>query len=276
MAAAIAHVLRRVWLASILLGIGCNGVAGLAWAAPPEDMVAFSEGRYQPLFQEPDRSTRVPAFYLDRYAVTNAQYLAFVTAHPRWRRSHVPRLFADPSYLRHWQDDLRLSEEWTVTERPVTNVSWFAARAYCKWRQKRLPSTAEWEYAAQASAEHPDGRRDPSFLRRILEWYGRPNPPVPPPMGSGGKNYWGVYDLHGVIWEWVADFQTALVTGESRGDSGLERNLFCGAGAAGVTEAERVNYPAFMRYAYRSSLQGAYTVANLGFRCATDAQETTP
>ncbi len=259
-----------------MLGIVWNGAADLSLAAPPEEMAALAEGQYQPLFQAQDLPVRVPAFYLDRYAVNNAQYLAFATANPRWRRSRVPRLFAGPMYLRHWRDDLSLDPEWSETERPVTHVSWFAARAYCQWRQKRLPSTAEWEYAAQASAEHPDGRRDPSFLGRILTWYGKPNPPRPPPSGSGGQNYWGVYDLHGVIWEWVSDFQTALVTGESRGDSGLERNLFCGAGATGVAEAERVNYPAFMRYAYRSSLQGAYTVANLGFRCATHSEETNP
>ena len=55
------------------------------------------------------------------------------------------------------------------------------------------------------------------------------NASVPPTVGSGTPNYWGVHDLHGVIWEWVADFQTMLVTGESRGDSDVERNLFCGA-----------------------------------------------
>jgi formylglycine-generating enzyme required for sulfatase activity len=153
---------------------------------------------------------------------------------------------------------------------PVTNVSWFAAKAYCQWQHKRLPRVAEWEYAAQASADTPDGRSDPSYVSRMLAWYAVRSPPVPPPVGRGEKNYWGVYDLHGVVWEWVADFNTALVTGESRGDSDFERNLFCGAGAVGVTEAQRVNYPAFMRYAYRSSLQGHYTVNNLGFRCAKD------
>lgn len=250
---------------------------GSTGAVPPDDMIALPGGPYQPLFKSEGAPSRVAAFYLDRYAVSNASYLAFVTANQRWRRSQVPRLFADASYLRHWQDDLRpTADDATVMDRPVTYVSWFAARAYCRWQQKRLPSTAEWEYAAQASRDQADGRGDSSYLSRILAWYAQPNPPSPPVLGSGGRNYWGVYDLHGVIWEWLGDFQSALVTGESRGDSDVERNLFCGAGAAAVTETQRVNYPAFMRYAYRSSLQGAYTIANLGFRCATDAQEGTP
>ena len=57
-----------------------------------------------------------------------------------------------------------------------------------------------------------------------------------------------------------------MVTGESRGDTGLERSLFCGAGAAGARDL--TNYPAFMRAGLRSSLRANYAVPNLGFRCA--------
>jgi formylglycine-generating enzyme required for sulfatase activity len=237
-------------------------------------MVAIAAGTYTPLLQSNEGAVTVAAFYLDRYAVTNAQYLAFVSANRRWRRSQVTRLFADVSYLRHWQDDLQPAPAAApLWQSPVTYVSWFAARAYCQWQHKRLPSTGEWEYAALASAEAPDGRSDPAYWRRLLEWYARPSPAVPLPVGSGEKNYWGVYDLHGVIWEWVADFHTAMVTGESRADSDFERQLFCGAGATGVVEQERRNYAAFMRAAYRNSLQGHYTVPNLGFRCAKDVEE---
>jgi formylglycine-generating enzyme required for sulfatase activity len=238
-------------------------------------MVRLPAGTYVPLFQGNGAQppVAVEAFALDMYPVTNAQYLAFVQANPRWRRKQIAPLFADDGYLRHWRRDTtpaRAADATAVMQRPVTYVSWFAARAYCKWQGKRLPSIAEWEYAALASADAPDGRGDSVYMRRLLDWYARPSPPLPPLIGSGGKNYWGVYDLHGVIWEWVADFHTALVTGESRGDSDLERSLFCGAGAQGVAEQERVNYPAFMRYALRSSLQGNYTVNNLGFRCAKE------
>jgi formylglycine-generating enzyme required for sulfatase activity len=57
-----------------------------------------------------------------------------------------------------------------------------------------------------------------------------------------------------------------MVTGESRADSGLERNLFCGSAAAGARDL--TNYPAFMRAGMRSSLRANYVVPNLGFRCA--------
>lgn len=261
----------KVLALALLLSLG-QGAMVSAPATVPADMVAIAAGNYTPLFQSRQgEPTQVAEFYLDVYAVTNAQYLAFVTANTQWQRGHVPALFADPSYLQYWHSE---GEDMTppaeLGQRPVTNVSWFAAKAYCQWQHKRLPRVAEWEYVALASADRPDGSTDPTYLRQVLAWYSVPNPAVPPLRGSGGKNFWGVYDLHGVVWEWVADFNTALVTGESRGDSALERDLYCGAGATGVAAAQKVNYAAFMRYAYRSSLQGHYTVNNLGFRCAKD------
>jgi formylglycine-generating enzyme required for sulfatase activity len=86
--------------------------------------------------------------------------------------------------------------------------------------------------------------------------------------GTGQPNYWGVRDLHGLIWEWIADFNTAMVTDDSRSDGVLDARLFCGTGAQ---SARNVNdYPAFMRFAFRSSLRADYCVRNLGFRCAKD------
>jgi len=75
--------------------------------------------------------------------------------------------------------------------------------------------------------------------------------------------------LHGLVWEWVLDFNTQMVTGDSRADNaGLERGLFCGAGAQGARNVE--NYASFMRFGFRSSLEARYCVHNLGFRCAKD------
>ena len=146
-------------------------------------------------------------------------------------------------------------------------VSWFAAKSYSQWRGKRLPTTAEWELAASASRTRADGDNDPDYQREILRWYSAGTTTLAV-VGTGTTNIWGVRDLHGLVWEWTSDFNTAMVTGDARGDSGLDRQLFCGAGSAGVKDVN--NYPAFMRYGFRSSLKAGYTVHNLGFRCAKD------
>lgn len=261
---------------SLLLGTGWTSWAAPAageGAEPPSGMRFIVGGVYAPLFKAEGvaQATTVASFYLDIYQVTNAQYVAFVQANRRWRRSQVSPLLADAAYLQHWQADFPPPEvAAAIAQRPVTHVSWFAARAYCRWQQKRLPSSAEWELVALASETAPDGRKDPGYQARLLEWYTLPTPAMPLLIGSGQKNYWGIYDLHGSIWEWVADFQAAFVTGAARGDKEAESDRFCGFGAFAVSEQERVNYPAFMRDAYRSSLRGTYTLHNLGFRCAKD------
>jgi len=93
-------------------------------------MALISDGVYQPLFRAENdpKEVRVSAFYLDVYPVTNGDFIEFVRANPRWRRSQVKRIFADEPYLKNWSDDLDLGANASANA-PVTFVSWFAAKA---------------------------------------------------------------------------------------------------------------------------------------------------
>ena len=238
-------------------------------AAAPTGMALVPAGVYRALFRAATESKEVPvrAFYLDKLPVTTGEYLEFVRANPRWRRSQVKRLFAEPSYLKNWESDLEPGTNAPLST-PATYVSWFAAKAFAQWKGKRLPTLAEWEHAAGASSTRPDGENDPAFRQEVLRWYTTLGA-APGAVGAGQPNFWGIGDMHGLIWEWVLDFNTALVTGDSRADSGgLERGLFCGAGAQNARDA--ADYPAFMRLGFRSSLAAGYCIHNLGFRCAKD------
>ncbi len=241
-----------------------------ASAAPnaPAGMVVIPAGVFRPLFGSPTdaKQVAVAAFYLDSEPVRNGDFLKFVQANPSWQRSRVKRLFADENYLKNWDSDTVLGTNAPSTA-PVTFVSWFAARAYAQWKGKRLPTTVEWERAAAASTTRPDGNKDPEFQRQLQAWYSAPSG-RPTSVGTGQPNYWGVYDLHGLVWEWVSDFSTAMVTGDARADSELDRQLFCGSGAVGARDV--TDYAAFMRYGLRSSLKADYCIHNLGFRCAKD------
>jgi sulfatase modifying factor 1 len=251
------------WIAFV--GAACLAMVSLH--AAPAGMVLIPAGNHVPLFRsETDPKTMsVPSFFLDVLPVTNAEFLAFVTVNPKWRRATVKRLFADTDYLKGWAEDLILGPE-IDPKAPVTFVSWFAAKAYSQWKGKRLPTVAEWEYVAGASPTRVDGENDPIFQREIRRWCVTPSPEKLDSVGKKTANVFGVHDLHGLIWEWVADFNTAMVTGDARGDTGLDRQLFCGNGSQGAKNGD--NFPAFMRYGFRSSLKANYTVHNLGFRCA--------
>lgn len=210
----------------------------------------------------------IAAFKLDRRPVTNAGFLEFVTGHPAWRRGAVPAVFADGNYLAHWNSALDPGED-AGADRPVTNVSWFAARAYCRAAGGRLPAWHEWEYVAAADEDRTDARENPAWRQQILSWYGETGGKNLAAVGGRPPNAWGVQDMHGLVWEWVEDFNALLVSSDNREQGGADKLKFCGAAAATMEEKE--NYAVLMRTAMLSSLEGSDTTRNMGFRCAYDA-----
>lgn len=254
------------------------------FAAGPEPAprsVVVGPARFTPLFAAPKgardpapgartEAVLVPAFRLDVTPVTNAEFLRFVTDQARWRRGTVKGIFADDGYLTHWHDPLALGPR-ARADGPVTRVSWYAAKAYCAWRGGRLPTALEWDLAAAASATAWDARSDAALNDQMRAWYARPTPEVLPAVGGGAPNRWGVRDLVGLVWEWVWDFNGALVTGDDRDRDGADRNAFCGAGAQASTNP--ADWASFMRAGFRSSLEARFTVRSLGFRCAYPAED---
>ena len=220
-------------------------------------MVRIPSGSYQPLYANGGAArVTVSAFAIDRDAVTQAQYAAFVKTHAEWRRSAVRRTKADASYLAGWASDLVPSGSATA---PVTNVSWFAAKAYCEAQGKRLPTVNEWEYAAAADASRRDASADPVFRAAVLASYSSRNASAPQRLPA---NVYGVRGLHDRIWEWTLDFNP----GAHAHMTAHEHHAYCASAAIGA--ADPSNYPAFMRQAVRASLTTRSTTAGLGFRCA--------
>jgi formylglycine-generating enzyme required for sulfatase activity len=254
-----------MFLRTLGLAVAICSVPVIAGAEPPRAsrMVQLPASEFVPFYGD-GRALRIDAFELDAFPVTRAEFLEFVRAHPEWRRSSVRRGLAEARYLEDWLTDLDIGRG--TDRQPVTHVSWFAARAYCAWTGKRLPTTDEWEYAAAASEHERNAASDVAFRSRLLELYTRPFPARLPDVGSGFRNVFGVSDLHGYVREWVLDFTAVMVGDDARGSGSEDRQLFCAAGASGVREP--TDYAAFLRYSLRASLSGRATLKNLGFRCA--------
>lgn len=224
-------------------------------------MSLVPSGNYVPFFSsEPRQPVSIGAFKMDVHPVTNDDFLEFVTKHKEWRRSKSVKVFVDEAYLHHWKSDLELLSSLDKT-RPVTQVSWFAATAYCEAQGKELPTTDQWEYVAE------DANREPEKLKaKILDWYSVPTTSEDiSSVGTQAANGYGISDLFGLIWELTQDFNNSMSSAELRSAGTKDSTLFCGAGSLGALDAS--NYAKFMRYSLRNSLKANYTILNLGFRC---------
>ncbi|MDE0333025.1 MAG: SUMF1/EgtB/PvdO family nonheme iron enzyme [Nitrospinae bacterium] len=196
------------------------------------------------------RLVEVTSFRLDKFEVTNALYEDFVLATsgpepPFWRKVH-----------------------FTGPHLPVVGITWDEARAYCAWAGKRLPTEAEWEYAAQGAGK---GRRYPwgNAQRDRNAVFGlSPDAGGPKAVGRRpeGASVHGVEDMAGNVWEWVEDeFRTKPEDAQPIRRNGRElRTLKGGSWVNGwwaLTSSHRTgDFPDRRLPAY-------------GFRCAADAPE---
>jgi len=195
--------------------------------------------------ERPARLVELDGFYLDLCPITNAQYAAFAAA-----TGYQPR---------HWKPAPGSQDLAAV------NISWEDARLYAEWAGKRLPTEAEWEKAARG----PDGRLYPwgnTFDARRASVLGNDYNRVSP-VGSfaAGASPYGVLDLAGNVWEWVADWYAPDYYGRGparnpRGpEQGQQRVLRGGAW---------ICHPRYLRATQREHQTPGHFSRFAGFRCA--------
>ena len=256
-----------------VLAAATVAVSGVAMGEPPEYVSVPAGPLRSVLAGDADKEpAAVEAFSMRSVPVTQGEFAAFVVAHPQWRRDRVARTFADTGYLGDWASPAPLLDQ-EAQRRPVVNVSWFAAQAFCESEKARLPTWNEWEYVAASDSSRADARSDPRWLAQILGWYatsaGRERASV-----GGAADFYGVRDMHGLIWEWVDDFNALLVNPDSRSGDDPDKLKFCGAGA--INLQDRQNYAVLMRIALLSSLNASDSTTSLGFRCVRPDNKDQP
>ena len=150
--------------------------------------------------EQPVHTVHLDAFYMDVYEVTNAQFKEFVDANPGLLQI-IKEEYGDSGNLSHWNGT---DYPAGTADYPVVNVSWYAALAYAQWAGKRLPTEAEWEYAARgglAGKKYPWGDAEPTSTTANYN----DNVSDTKPVGQYAANRYGLYDMAGNVSEWCFD-----------------------------------------------------------------------
>lgn len=275
-----------------ILIMGCQPVSSPASGSPSRDEMQFVPGATyrmgsdldelegiraavglratEPLMPEvPSRYVSVSDFYLDTYDVTNEQFLRFVEAVPGWSKERADSSLHNGRYLEHWVDGRPTT---TSLNHPVTFVTWYSAAAYCKWRDKRLPTEIEYEWAAQDGVnpiEYPWGDSPPK--NDIVNWGGN-GIRTTVPVGSYPPNARGLYDMSGNVWHFTGDpwlgsyAETAAASVDLRefAEDPRSRRVVRG-GSWGASAAN-------LRVRYRDSHRAFDAREMVGFRCAKSSR----
>jgi formylglycine-generating enzyme required for sulfatase activity len=241
--------------------------------------------------ERPVRPVKVKSFWIDRHEVTVAQFGRFVAA--TGYRTEAERagwsgvfVIANRAWERIDGADWRHPEGPRAPEprpdEPVTQVSWNDAVAYADWSGKRLPTEAEWEFAARggtSGGQFPWGDEPCPAGRCVANWWqgefptrntGQDGYVGRAPVGRFAPNGFGLYDMIGNVWEWTADWYdpeyyqrdpAAMATGPQ---SGTERAIRGGSFLCSL------NFCLRFRVAARSHATPNTGLNNTGFRCVRD------
>ena len=247
----------------VLTGLACLLAVASALAAEAA-YVTLPGGSFVSAirYEESSAPLQVAPFRMMIKPVSNADFAGFLHDHPQWRRDRLPAVFSSPGYLSHWQSAESVGEQ-ALDDAPVTRVNWYAADAYCRSQQARLPTFLEWEFAAAADAQQVDARRNPQRRLRLLE---DATPRAIDAQPQAAANIYGVQGLHSAHWEWADDYASLLSAEDRRGGEDGDALKFCGATSLAFNDREQ--YAVVKRFAVLSALKPGDTLANLGFRCA--------
>lgn len=258
---------RGIVFFALLSALRAAPAGGAESAAPPDpaarrdgpEMVLVPGGEFLMGDDEssdaaPVHRVRVPPFHIDKTEVTNAEYLRFceATTHPLPEFWGMDVFRSGPDFPNH----------------PVVGVSWGDAVEYAAWRGARLPTEAEWEYAARGGLVRAEYAFGDSLRSDMYAPTGAVGKVGPSPVASFPPNGFGLHDMTGNVNEWVRDrydpeYYRRSPVENPRGPASGTFRVFRGGGWH--------TGPGCTGVAFRNALRSNWLDFNLGFRCAKSA-----
>jgi formylglycine-generating enzyme required for sulfatase activity len=245
--------------------------------------------------EKPSHNVKLSPFCIGIFEVTTAQYVSCSEQGKCKRASRVNEYEGITAVDRKAYDPLcNVTDPKTRALQPINCVDWERAETYCEAQGGRLPTEAEWEFAARG----PDGRIYPwgdeppseKYLNacgsECVKWGKAHKVELTPmypaddgwattaPVGSfpAGKSRFGLMDVVGNVWEWVSDWYAPYGDGalvDPKGPPTGKRKVIRGGGWNG-------SFASWVRPSFRYSNEPATTSHGVGFRCAADPKSKPP
>ena len=257
-----------------------GGVKETTWEKDGSQIVLISAGEFLmgspegkgAADERPQHKVFLDDYYIDKYEVTNQQFAKFLNAWNKDTDENGQKMI--------YEDDWGIKKAGAgfqpangYDKYPIFNVTWYGANQYAKWAGKRLPTEAEWEKACRAGSTITYYYGDEKNGLKEYAWYIGNSDHKTHPVGQKKPNSWGIYDMHGNVWEWCSDRYDANYYKGSpyKNPQGPSTGSFCvlrgGSWCCGV---------AVPRSAFRSKCEPDFKFNILvrdfyGFRCAASA-----
>ncbi len=222
------------------------------------------------------------SFYISKYEITNAQYCEFLNA----RGSNICD-YQDMAMVK--QSDQYYNQDWGIHYKegnwvpvegyenyPIIFVNWFGASEYCKWAGGRLPTEAEWEYAARGGNKSKSYEYSGSNSLSQVGWYYSNSGKKTHRVGLKQPNELGIYDMSGNVREWCEDeFDSRFfdkITEDNPCNRGLDYKKSVRGGSFDYLQHRMVVYK--RRNYYNNTGYNSYEYNDVGFRMVKDAKQS--
>jgi len=243
-------------------------------AKPFIDMVGVNSGAFlmgctseQPKCdkdEKPVHKVTLDDFAISRYEITNEQYCVFLNEEgidSDGRDGRISLIHIGNSHCQiKYTSGLFVPKEGKA-EHPVVEVTWNGAQEFSKWAGGRLPTEAEWEYAARGGHKSKQTIYSGSDKVDSVAWYVGNSRDHAHPVGSKKPNELGIYDMSGNVWEWCYDWYEDYSAEHKNNPEGLKRG-----NSVVIRGGSWLYYGSFCRVSNRGSSAPSYAFNNYGFR----------
>jgi len=232
---------------------------------------SFSMGNSSYTRESPARTVNVSTFYIDKYTVTNEQFARFLNEYGSQTvltgENAGKILFVPDSW-----GIINNNGTWTAAagyeQFPAIKVTWYGASEFCKHEGGRLPTEAEWEYAAKGGSSQQSYTFSGSSTATTVAWYYDNSGHTNKTVGTKTANSLGLYDMSGNVYQWCADWFGRY------GDFGVTGDLNPQGPQTGISKVIRGGYRSVgsgdLHLTDRESLSPDETYNFIGFRVVKD------